>query len=95
VYYKDGDKTVNLNFAMISDELKHSTVAVYTFQDTLIDYLKKTISPISKVLYFTDGCKAQYKNRKNFANLVNHQMDFGIEAEWHFFATAHGKGKII
>lgn len=30
--------------------------------------------------------------KKNFANLCNHNVDFGIEAEWHFFATAHGKG---
>ena len=24
-------------------------------------------------------------------NLVYHQDDFGIRAEWHFFATSHGK----
>ena len=24
-------------------------------------------------------------------NLVYHQDDFGIQAEWHFFATSHGK----
>lgn len=23
---------------------------------------------------------------------MNHEKDFKIEAEWHFFATAHGKG---
>ena len=25
-------------------------------------------------------------------NLLNHKKDFVIEAEWHFFATSHGKG---
>ena len=25
-------------------------------------------------------------------NLLNHKKYFGIEAEWHFFATSHGKG---
>ena len=25
-------------------------------------------------------------------NLLNHKKDFGIEAEWHFFAISHGKG---
>jgi len=34
----------------------------------------------------------QYKNSKNFINLWNHQNDFGVLAEWHFFATSHGKG---
>ena len=25
-------------------------------------------------------------------NLCNHEIDFGVPAEWHFFATSHGKG---
>lgn len=25
------------------------------------------------------------------ANLLHHKLDFGVEAEWHFTATAHGK----
>ena len=29
---------------------------------------------------------------KNFINLCHHEEDFGILAEWHFSATAHGKG---
>ena len=41
--------------------------------------------------YFSDGCAAQYKNRYNFANLCMHMQDFGLNAEWNFFATAHGK----
>lgn len=26
------------------------------------------------------------------ANLLQHKQDFGIDAEWHFTPTAHGKG---
>ena len=33
----------------------------------------------------------QYKNYKNLANLCHHEVDFATEAEWHFFATSHGK----
>ena len=25
-------------------------------------------------------------------NLLHHQEDFGVDAEWHFYATSHGKG---
>ena len=39
----------------------------------------------------SDGCAAQYKNRKNFINLCYHMEDFGVPAEWHFFATLHRK----
>ena len=47
---------------------------------------------VNKVFYFTDGYSAQYKYRKNFANLTYHKDDFSSDAEWHFFATSHGKG---
>lgn len=40
----------------------------------------------------SDGCAEQYKNKKNFKNLCLHLKDFGIEADWHFFPTSHGKG---
>ena len=44
-----------------------------------------------KIYYFSDGSSAQYKNFKNFANLRHHKKDFRVDAEWHFFATSHGK----
>ena len=45
-----------------------------------------------KIVYYSDGAASQYKNRKNFINLCNHESDVGIKAEWHFSATSHGKG---
>ncbi|KAI9551262.1 hypothetical protein GHT06_002335 [Daphnia sinensis] len=45
----------------------------------------------SKIIYWTDGAASQYKNKKNFANLCCHEVDFGLSAEWHFFASCHGK----
>ena len=45
------------------------------------------------MIYFSDGASSHYKNCKNFANLCHYESDFnGIKAEWHFFATSHGKG---
>ena len=29
------------------------------------------------------------KNLKNFSNLCHLEADYGLEAEWHFFATSH------
>jgi hypothetical protein len=43
------------------------------------------------VRYFSDGAVSQYKNCKKFLNLCYHEEDFGVKAEWHFFATSHGK----
>ena len=47
---------------------------------------------VLKLIYFSDGCAAQYKNCKNLISLCYHKEDFGIPAKWHFFATSHGKG---
>ena len=85
----------SLSIAMISDHLTHNTAAVNEFQHVLIGHLKQKISvPIEKVLYFSDGCKAQYKNRKNFSYIASHESDFGMPAEWHFFANSHGEGSL-
>jgi hypothetical protein len=93
IYYKENAKVAHTNFVVISDCLEHNTVAVYLFQKKLIDFLTTKFETVPKKLYyFSDGCAAQYKNKKNFTNLCHHLEDFKIEAEWHFFATAHGKG---
>ena len=95
VYYKsETNELVHLSVAFVSDELVHNTKAVYIFQEKLIDHLKTLNIQIDKILYFSDGSAAQYKNRKNLINLVFHKEDFGMPADWHFFATSHGKGKL-
>jgi hypothetical protein len=44
-------------------------------------------------MHFSDGSAAQYKKRTKFINIC-HEQDFGLSAEWHFFATSHGKGPV-
>lgn len=71
--------------------MKHDTVAVHYFVRLLLQFLTSVLT-VSKVYYFSDGAASQYKNKKNFLNLAFHESDFHIPAEWHFFATSHGKG---
>ena len=92
VYYREDGKLKNLSIVGISDCLKHDTIAVYIFQRKLIDILKRKFPHIRKIIYYSDGAPQQFKNRKAFVNLCYHFLDFGVEAEWNFFATAHGKG---
>lgn len=91
VYYKKNEELKNINICMISDCLKHNTVAVNVFLKKLIEYLKEIFENINYIHYFSDGALAQYKNYKNFINLCHHEEDFGIKAAWNFFATSHGK----
>lgn len=95
-YYKSIDENestvIPLSLVIISNNLTHNTTAVYRFQEVLTSFLKEKIPNVSKIIYFSDGAAAQYKNRYNLLNLLHHEEDFGIQAEWHFFATSRGKG---
>lgn len=81
-----------LNVVIISDYLEHSTNSVHCFQGQLITLLRQKQVDLKKIIYFSDGAASQYKNKYNMINLRLHAQDFGVSAEWHFFATSHGKG---
>ncbi|XP_060780327.1 uncharacterized protein LOC132888272 [Neoarius graeffei] len=82
---------VSISLCVISECLKHDTTTVHAFIGKVLAHLKQTLPHLKKVLYFSDGAASQYKNYKNFSNLLHHQNDFNLEAEWHFFATSHRK----
>lgn len=90
VYYKDNNELKHLSIAIISDNLNHDTVSVYEYQKIIISHLK-TLFTVKKIYYLTDGAGQHFKNKSNFQNLLYHEKDFGIPAEWIFHATAHGK----
>ena len=92
IYYKDGEDTRHKSLVIISEVLQHDSIAVYGFHKILMEFLKSSFNLVKKIFYFSDGARQQYKNYKNAINLAYHQSDFQVEGEWHFFATAHGKG---
>ena len=93
VYYKDSGELKHIIYVVISESLRHDTVAVHLFQKSLISFLKEKCGTLpQKFYYFSDRAASQYKNRKNFINLCFHEADFGVPAEWHFSAASHGKG---
>ena len=91
VYFRTEEELQFLNFCIISDCLKHDTTTVHAFISKLIPELRKKLPLIKKLIYFSDGAASQYKNYKNFTNLCHHNHDHGLDAEWNFFATSHGK----
>ena len=91
-YYRQLGKLEHVSYVIISDCLHHDTIAVHLFQKNLVQFLQEKFSKVDKILYFSDGSAAQYKNRKNIVNLCYHKEDFWVQAKWHFYATSHGKG---
>lgn len=97
VYYRtevDGE-VKSKSFCVISDDLNHTTLQFSAFQRRLIEEIHTFAPFVDKLYYFSDGAGGQYKNRKNFVNLIFHKEDFGLNAEWHFFATSHGKSPCV
>ncbi|KAE8742419.1 hypothetical protein FOCC_FOCC012030, partial [Frankliniella occidentalis] len=80
-----------ISYVTISEHLKHSVYAVHSFQKKFLKFLKEKIPGLKRIVYFTDGCAAQYKSLNTTANLCHHLSDFGLNAEHHYFATSHGK----
>ena len=80
----------HVSCVVVSECLPHDTITDHLFQQHLLKFLKEMFGEKpKKVFYFSDGCAGQYKN---FMNLCHHSVDFGVEAEWHSFATSYAKG---
>ena len=92
MYYVNEQKNLQLkSFAFFSNDLQHDNGFVYQLQKILCEFIQMYFPFINTIQYFSDGCSAQYKNYKNFLNLTYHNQDFGLTAQWNFFATSHGK----
>ena len=92
IYVNNNDTVKSISTCVISDHLSHDTTTFWTFQKVVVNHLIKQFPQIKRIKYFSDGASSQYKNYKNFVNLCHHEEDYGVKAEWHFFASCHGKG---
>lgn len=95
VFFKDEeDQCQEISHVVISNHLTHGTAEVHLFQKLLFDRLKEMLPfELLMVWNFSDNCASQYKNKKNFVNILHHEADFGVKIEWHFFERYHGKGR--
>lgn len=93
IYFADKDGKIGHRcYACISDHRTHDTVTVFSFLKHFHEkYISQEFPFVHKIIYFSDGSAAQYKNFKNLTNLIFHYDDFGVQAEWNFYATSHGK----
>lgn len=90
-YYLENSEIKHKTCVFLSNSLKHDTAAVYSIQVKLIPEIRKSVRNLKKIIYITDGAKQHFKNRFQISNLLHYLEDFGVEAEWHYSATSHGK----
>lgn len=92
IYYKKGEELLHHSLVIVSDNLHHDTEAVYTYNKHVISFIKEKLPTVEKVYVVSDGAPQHFKNYKSVLNILNFKQDFGMEVEWIFFPTAHGKG---
>lgn len=81
----------SFSFIIISDDNSQSKYVVFAYLSRIIKLAKKDFPNLSYLKIFSDGCAAQFKNKFWLFNLKFAQADWGLNAEWNFFATGHGK----
>ncbi|XP_065094233.1 uncharacterized protein LOC135714793, partial [Ochlerotatus camptorhynchus] len=94
IYFKDEESNdlKFTSFIAIADFTKHNHIAVRLFLTHCLAFIKCKLPSLQQIYFFSDGSGSQYKNKMTAFNLCYMQKDFGIAAEWNFFATCHGKG---
>ena len=63
----------------------NNVALVYELQKAILADLKCKLPELSTIIYFTDGCAGQYKNREKFYNHCQHKSDIGLSASWVLF----------
>ena len=91
-YLQEGKPTFN-HYVLCSNDLTHDKNTIFFYNSYIINDLKSKDLIFDMVHYWSDGPSSQFKNQHNFTNLLLHQKDHGMPADWNFFATSHGKGE--
>ena len=91
-YLQDGKPVFN-HYILCSDDLTHDKNIIFFYNSYIINDLKSKGLIFDMVHYWFDRPSSQFKNQYNFTNLLLHQKDHGMPADWNFFATSYGKGE--
>ena len=92
----DNEPHIAESVVCVSDELRHEKHSVHAFMTKIFSYLVEKYPDIENIDVFSDGATSQFKQRYLylFSNLTRWQDMFDVQVQWHFFATAHGKGVV-
>ena len=79
---------------IVSDTLVHDKNVVATFMSTIVNQVVEKFPQVKVIDIFSDGAASQFKNKYMFKYLCHLQELLGLQLQWHFFATSHGKGAV-
>ena len=90
---EDGKRVVYTEVVRVISEAKGNTHFHNVALKQIVEYMKTIVPGLKRIYLFTDGCKGQYKGRRNFARIAEFpsQLD-GIQLLHSFSASHHFKG---
>ena len=88
------DKNLDESIVLVSDDLEHNKVSVYSYMSYILEYLTSKYPRVREIKVISDGAASQFKQRFLFSNLYVRKDLFSVDLEWNFFATSHGKGVV-
>ena len=83
--------TIRDSVVAVSNDLKHDSTAVSQFVKVLDAHLSIMYPPIQRMVFWSDGCAAQYKSAQPFYRIAN-RFDQHRSLEWNYFGSNHGEG---
>ncbi len=84
----------SLSLLIASDLLSHEKKSVTSFTCFVIEEIKTKFPTVEKVKTFTDGPSSQFKNRYIASSIPEMEKKYGLQIEWNYFASGHGKGPV-
>lgn len=90
IWTKDGCKS----YAFASDDRDHNKHSVSVFLEIVLKRVAKENPNVTHIHIFSDGPSSQFKNKYIVYLLKKLQEMCGLELNWHYFASSHGKGAV-
>ena len=88
-------RSTNFPMVVVSDDVSHNKYTVSKCLEQILTRLQTLVPLLEELVVFSDGSASQFKQRYLFRNLSYLAKKFGIVLSWQFFATSHGKGRLI
>ena len=87
-------KNLDESIVLVSDDLEHNKVSVYSYMSYILEYLTSKYPRVREIKVISDGAASQFKQRFLFSNLYVWKDLFSVDLEWNLFTTSHGKGVV-
>ena len=86
-----GTRMKKISIVIANDNCSHSKEQVFYYMRLIVDELKKERQDLKKIFFVSDDAGSQFNYRFILTNMMQAKSDLGVNVQWDFFPTSHGK----